>query len=79
MIDTFVCQVSATDADEGSNGRIVYSFVTMQPNFILNSTTGEIHTTGSLDHEVQSIYNVSIVFITYMCMILTDCYCTAWY
>ena len=79
MIDTFVCQVSATDVDEANNGRIVYSFVTIQQNFILNSTTGEIYTRGSLDHEVQSIYNVSIVFITYMCMVLTDCYCTAWY
>ena len=53
-----MCQVSATDADEGTNGRIVYSFVTAQQNFTLNSTTGRIYTKGSLDHEVQSIYNV---------------------
>lgn len=55
-----MCQVSATDADEGRNGIIVYSFLTAQELFILNSTTGEIYTQGSLDHEVQSIYNVSI-------------------
>lgn len=61
-----MCQVSATDADEGSNGRIVYSFVTAQQNFILNSSSGEIYTSGSLDHEVQSEFHVSILFIMYI-------------
>ena len=57
-------QVSATDIDEGINNKIVYSFINAQDRirFTLNSTTGQIYTRGSLDHEIQSIYNVSVVF-----------------
>ena len=57
-----MCQVSATDADEGRNSIIVYSFLNEQTHFTLNHTTGEIYTKGSLDHELQNNYNVSIVF-----------------
>ena len=58
-----VHQVLATDADEGGNSKIVYSFINPQDGntFALNSNTGQIYTRGSLDHEIQSIYNVSIV------------------
>lgn len=52
----------ATDADEvGRNSEIVYYLLNTQDQefFTLNSTTGEIHTKSSLDHEIRSIYNVS--------------------
>ena len=68
-----VHQVSATDPDEGRNSKIVYSFSNTQDRntFTLNSATGQIYTRGSLDHEIQSIYNVSTVF-SYMHVILVD-------
>ena len=57
-----VYQLTATDADEGVNSEIVYSFLISQDSnsFILNNNTGQIRTRGSLDHEIQSIYTVSI-------------------
>jgi len=64
-----VCQISATDADEGQNSKIIYSFLNAQEFFTINSTTGEIYVKGSLDHEIQSIYNVSIAFI--LCIIMS--------
>lgn len=63
--NTLVCQVLATDADEGRNSEIVYSFLNAQDLFTINSTTGEIYTKGSLDHEMQSIYNVSSYIACY--------------
>ena len=58
-----VHQVLATDADEGRNSKIIYFFINAQDRntFTLNSTTGQIYTRGSLDRELQAIYNVSIV------------------
>ena len=57
-----VYQLTAIDADEGENSEIVYSFLISQDSnsFALDSNTGEIRTRGSLDHEIQSIYTVSI-------------------
>ena len=57
-----VYQLTAIDADEGENSEIVYSFLISQDSnsFVLDSNTGEIRTRGSLDHEIQSIYTVSI-------------------
>lgn len=65
-----VCQVSATDTDEGQNSEIIYSFLNTQDFFTIDNITGEIYTKGSLDHEIQSIYNVSIAFIVYTCDII---------
>lgn len=59
-------QVSANDADKGINGEIVYSFLTTQEFFTINRTTGEIRTKGSLDHEVQSMYNVSFAIFVHI-------------
>nr|XP_060630197.1 protocadherin gamma-A6-like isoform X11 [Anolis sagrei ordinatus] len=59
-----VAAVSATDLDEGLNGEIKYSFRKMTqsnfPLFLLNSTTGEIILTGSLDYEISSLYEFEI-------------------
>ncbi|XP_054244971.1 protocadherin beta-15-like [Indicator indicator] len=50
-----VARVVATDADEGSNGKVRYAFTEMMERsqllFDLNPDTGEIHVLGNLDFE----------------------------
>ena len=58
-------QVSATDTDDGDNSRVVYSLLDGQGKFTINTTSGEIFLNGSLDHEIQAIYNVSHYHILY--------------
>ncbi|KAL5103513.1 Protein dachsou [Taenia crassiceps] len=52
--------VSATDADEGKNGKISYRLfgtaAAVQRGFAVNPTTGEITTKVSLDREVNAVY-----------------------
>nr|CDS24489.1 protocadherin 1 [Echinococcus granulosus] len=52
--------VSATDADEGKNGKISYRLfgtaAAVQRGFAINPTTGEITTKVSLDREVNAVY-----------------------
>ncbi len=61
-----VFQIAATDADIGRNGEIVYSFEladnqgTSNP-FTIDSTTGALTTSESLDCEIQPFYTFSIV------------------
>uniref|UniRef100_G1KVZ3 Cadherin domain-containing protein n=1 Tax=Anolis carolinensis TaxID=28377 RepID=G1KVZ3_ANOCA len=59
-----VATVSATDLDEGLNGEVKYSLrkVTQfhSPQFLLNSTTGEITLTGSLDYEISSLHEFEV-------------------
>ncbi|XP_068570846.1 protocadherin alpha-8-like isoform X4 [Cebidichthys violaceus] len=60
-----VIQLSATDLDEGDNGRITYSFVkrgNFNPAdmFVMNAETGEIAVKGYLDYEAQSAYEIHI-------------------
>ena len=58
-----VFQVSASDIDLGSNADIMYSFEVTNlptPPFEINSTTGFIRTSESLDREQQEIYNFII-------------------
>ncbi|XP_075959826.1 protocadherin alpha-8-like [Anarhichas minor] len=60
-----VIQLSATDLDEGDNGRITYSFVkrgNFDPAdmFVMNAETGEITVKGYLDYEAQSVYEIHI-------------------
>ncbi|CAG5990908.1 unnamed protein product, partial [Menidia menidia] len=62
---TFVIKLNATDLDEGSNGKIVYSFIkrgNIDPSNIynLNSETGEITVRGHLDYEETAAYEVRV-------------------
>ncbi|XP_067023578.1 protocadherin Fat 4-like isoform X2 [Acropora muricata] len=58
-----VCYVTATDPDTGVNGQLYYSIVTGNVNnaFQINSATGEITTTKTLDRETTSVYNLRVM------------------
>ncbi len=51
--------VLATDPDLGSNAQVVYSLST-NPRFTVNPNSGEITTTGGLDHETQNRYSLTV-------------------
>ena len=61
--DTFIGQVilivSATDLDTGNNSLITYSLDVELP-FMINSATGEVSVSASLDREKQDIYYITI-------------------
>ncbi|KAM6251560.1 LOW QUALITY PROTEIN: uncharacterized protein LJ264_009315 [Porphyrio hochstetteri] len=57
-------QVKATDADEGTNAEITYSFSDIANNarqlFTLDSRTGDVKITGPLDYEEGKYYEASV-------------------
>ena len=60
-----IFQVSSSDMDLGLNSQIVYSFVLNENTedtslFMIDTNTGVISTTGSLDCERQTMYNFTI-------------------
>ncbi|XP_036933503.1 protocadherin alpha-13-like isoform X2 [Acanthopagrus latus] len=62
---SLVIQVSATDLDEGDNGRVIYSFVkrgNFNPAdvFLINAESGEITVKGDLDYEAQPAYEIHV-------------------
>ncbi|XP_033948352.1 protocadherin gamma-C5-like [Pseudochaenichthys georgianus] len=64
--NTFVAKIAATDADEGTNAEVVFSFGSRTPEsvssaFEINSLTGEIHLKGDLDFERASSYIIEII------------------
>uniref|UniRef100_G1KVK7 Protocadherin alpha subfamily C, 2 n=1 Tax=Anolis carolinensis TaxID=28377 RepID=G1KVK7_ANOCA len=63
---TLVIKLNATDLDERSNGEISYFFSAhIAPNFQkifnINSNTGEVTVSGSVDFEDRSVYDLQIV------------------
>ncbi|XP_055015030.1 LOW QUALITY PROTEIN: protocadherin Fat 3-like [Boleophthalmus pectinirostris] len=61
--DTLVITVTATDADEGINGEIIYGFDHPSDDdkiFTLNPSTGEVRVAQSLDYEKESSYEIQI-------------------
>uniref|UniRef100_A0A3B4GS00 Cadherin domain-containing protein n=1 Tax=Pundamilia nyererei TaxID=303518 RepID=A0A3B4GS00_9CICH len=63
--NTFVVKIAATDADEGPNGEVEFSFGSRTPDSVLslfeiNPLTGEIHLKGDLDYEKASSYKIEI-------------------
>ncbi|XP_074530029.1 protocadherin alpha-13-like isoform X15 [Halichoeres trimaculatus] len=65
LLGSLVIQLSATDLDEGDNGRLTYSFVkrgNFNPAamFRINEETGEITVKGNLDYEAQPAYDIHI-------------------
>ncbi|XP_029547577.1 protocadherin gamma-C5 isoform X6 [Salmo trutta] len=62
---TVVIIVKAADADDGANGVVQYSFAEQTPDFIhemfsIDSETGQITVTGSLDYEESHTYELNI-------------------
>ncbi|KAH3843099.1 protocadherin-11 X-linked-like [Dreissena polymorpha] len=66
-INTTILQVSANDPDMGANGKIIYSFASIQKQseikdiFAINPTTGEIKTTGHLVYKPGRKYELIVV------------------
>ncbi|XP_027134160.1 protocadherin gamma-C5-like [Larimichthys crocea] len=63
--DTFVTKITATDADEGPNAELNFSFGSRTPDsvssvFEINPLTGEIHLKGTLDYETTTSYKIEI-------------------
>ncbi|XP_071500853.1 protein dachsous-like [Diadema antillarum] len=59
----YVIQVSATDADEGTNGAIYYEISSGNTNnaFDIDQSTGILTTATSLDYEIQDSYRLTII------------------
>uniref|UniRef100_A0A3B4UIZ2 Protocadherin gamma-C3 n=1 Tax=Seriola dumerili TaxID=41447 RepID=A0A3B4UIZ2_SERDU len=60
-----VIKPKATDADEGSNGEIEFSFGSRTPDVVLsifdiNALTGEISLKGELDYETAKSYDIDV-------------------
>ena len=62
VIGTYVAKLSATDADSNVNSKITYSInsVFIQFPFTINSTSGLITTSGIIDHETKSRYDMIV-------------------
>ncbi|KAL4226469.1 hypothetical protein ACF0H5_014452 [Mactra antiquata] len=64
-IATVVDDVDATDNDDGEDGDITYSIISVTNSgtglFSINPTTGVVSTSGSLDREMQSLYEVTVI------------------
>ncbi|XP_075458244.1 protocadherin Fat 2 [Ascaphus truei] len=59
-IGSAVLKVKANDADMEDNGRLRYSLLTPTDTFTIDSITGEIKVTGTLDRELLSKYKLKI-------------------
>ncbi|KPP72971.1 hypothetical protein Z043_107975, partial [Scleropages formosus] len=64
-LGTVLMQVNASDADEGINGQVEYSFRSKFRNkaselFTLNPTTGEITVKDTIDFEKQKEYEINV-------------------
>ncbi|XP_066525699.1 protocadherin beta-15-like [Hoplias malabaricus] len=63
-LNTVVLTVSATDADEGVNGEVLFEFSHVSESdsstFSLNPNSGQIGLIGSLDYEEESTYELQI-------------------
>ncbi|XP_016341403.1 protocadherin gamma-B7-like [Sinocyclocheilus anshuiensis] len=61
---TEIIRVSATDADEGQNGEVIYEFSRMSDKtaklFSIDKTTGQIVMTGEIDYEKDKKYEMGI-------------------
>ena len=57
-----VTQVTASDPDEGDNGRIVYSIIDGNDygNFTIDKSSGIIRTLTPLDNEVQGLFRLNV-------------------
>ncbi|XP_063447084.1 protocadherin Fat 4-like [Mytilus trossulus] len=57
-----VCDIKAEDPDHGVNGSVIYMFSgNTYPQFNIEPMSGKITTLVSLDYEVKSVYNLTVV------------------
>ncbi|XP_027864308.1 protocadherin gamma-A2-like isoform X36 [Xiphophorus couchianus] len=63
-IGTVVASVTASDADQGSNGKITYSITSTQSNvrkiFEINEENGEVSLIGNIDFEKNKLFEIII-------------------
>ncbi|XP_078145203.1 protocadherin gamma-A2 isoform X4 [Centroberyx gerrardi] len=63
-VGTVVLSVTATDADDGSNGRITYSITSMldyaRGMFEVNEESGEVRLMGNIDYEKSRNFQINI-------------------
>uniref|UniRef100_A0A8C6SXP5 Cadherin domain-containing protein n=1 Tax=Neogobius melanostomus TaxID=47308 RepID=A0A8C6SXP5_9GOBI len=64
-VGTVVIKLNATDADEGANGKVIYSMIKrgtidLSNIFHLNPETGEITVKGELDFELSPAYEIRV-------------------
>ena len=52
--------MSAEDPDVGSNGEVVFSLLPPTALFSINPVTGQVITTGTLDHETRSSHSLTV-------------------
>ncbi|XP_055406178.1 protocadherin alpha-10-like [Bubalus kerabau] len=62
---TLIIRLNASDLDEGSNGHILYSFVTdvssnTEASFRIDSNSGEIRVNGKIDFEETKLWKLQI-------------------
>ncbi|KAM6923447.1 protocadherin Fat 4-like [Xenentodon cancila] len=61
---TLVVSLSATDADEGMNGRVTYHFNRIPSNvanlFLLDENSGDITVNGRVDYEENKMYEIGV-------------------
>ncbi|KAM4875301.1 protocadherin alpha-11-like [Thomomys bottae] len=62
--ETLVIQLNATDRDEGINGEVTYSLLSIKPNgrrlFTLDENNGELRVNGTLDYEENKFYEIEV-------------------
>nr|XP_008536888.1 PREDICTED: protocadherin alpha-11-like [Equus przewalskii] len=62
--ETFVIKLNATDPDEGVNGEVTYSLMSIKPNgkplFTLDENNGEVRVNGTLDYEENKFYEIEV-------------------
>nr|XP_020043461.1 protocadherin alpha-11-like [Castor canadensis] len=62
--ETLVIKLNASDRDEGVNGEVMYSLLSVKPNgrplFILDQNNGEVRVNGTLDYEENKFYEIEV-------------------
>ncbi|XP_038310713.1 protocadherin alpha-11-like [Canis lupus familiaris] len=62
--ETLVIKLNATDPDEGVNGEVTYSLMSIKPNgkllFTLDKNNGEVRVNGTLDYEENKFYEIEV-------------------
>ncbi|XP_062943723.1 protocadherin alpha-11 [Cynocephalus volans] len=61
---TLVIRLNATDRDEGVNGEVTYSLISIKPNgrflFTLDKNHGEVRVNGTLDYEENKFFEIEV-------------------
>ncbi|XP_041500574.1 protocadherin alpha-11 isoform X4 [Microtus oregoni] len=63
--ETLVIKLNATDKDEGVNGQLEYSLMSIKPSgrslFTLDENSGELRVNGTLDYEANKFYEIEVL------------------